>query len=167
MRSNTCNPAHILMLTLRAKVQYLQTSFQYLAVVVTPLEHPKYRYSYILWAVSWLFPVVLCAVLPASTATDIRYSYNRMTCTFNRWQTFRKYYYTLESILAARKIGHLNIKAKMFNSEVRVLIGWLDIIRQPANQNARFEVNHFVFMLRWPTFPAASIYIIIRYWNML
>ena len=61
-------------------------------------------------------------------------------------------------ILAVRKVGHLNIKTKLFDFEARVLIGWLANIlaSQPIRTRAS-KSNIFVFMLRWPTFLTASI----------
>ena len=41
-------------------------------------------------------------------------------------------------------MDNLNIKTKMPNFEVHVLIGWLSqSIRKPANQNALLKVKHF------------------------
>ena len=34
------------------------------------------------------------------------------------------------NILDVRKIGHLNIKTKMFDIEARVLIGWYSLVSQ-------------------------------------
>ena len=54
-------------------------------------------------------------------------------------------------ILAVRKVGHLNIKTKMFDFEAHVLIGWL--ANALASQPIRMHVsrsNTLVFMLRWP-----------------
>ena len=59
-------------------------------------------------------------------------------------------------ILAVRKVGHLNIKSKMFVFEARVLIGWL--VRVFASQLIRTRTsmsNIFVFILRWSTFLTA------------
>ena len=43
-------------------------------------------------------------------------------------------------------ICNLNIKAKMFEFEVRVLIGWLaNTVREPANQDANLKVPNFCF----------------------
>ena len=66
------------------------------------------------------------------------------------------WYYT---ILAVRKVGHLNIKTIMFYFEARVLIGWLanNFASQPMRTRAS-KLNICVFMLRWPTFRTASIY---------
>ncbi|KAL5251509.1 hypothetical protein ACHWQZ_G017017 [Mnemiopsis leidyi] len=58
--------------------------YQYLAVVVMPLEHPKFRHNVVLWSMSWGVPALLNVILPASTATDIQFSYTRMSCTFMR-----------------------------------------------------------------------------------
>ena len=61
------------------------------------------------------------------------------------------------NILAVRKVGHLNIKTKMFDFETRILIGWLArVFSQPIRTRAS-KSNIFVFMLRWPTFVTASI----------
>ena len=46
-------------------------------------------------------------------------------------------------ILAVRKAGHLNINAKIFDFEARVLIGWL--ANTLANQNACIMVKPFCF----------------------
>ena len=61
------------------------------------------------------------------------------------------------SILAVRKVGHLNIKTKMFDFEARVLIGWLanTLASQPIRTHASMS-NTFIFMLRWPIFLTAS-----------
>ena len=61
-------------------------------------------------------------------------------------------------MLAVRKIGHLNIKSKMFDFEARVLIGLLanTVTCQPIRTRAS-KSNDFVLVLRWPTFLAASI----------
>ena len=65
--------------------------------------------------------------------------------------------FILVTILAVRKVGHLNIKTKMFDFEARVLIGWLANIlaRQPIRTHA--STSKIFFMLRWPTFLTASI----------
>ena len=66
------------------------------------------------------------------------------------------------TILAVRKvhlnIGHLNIKTKIFDFEVRVLIGWLARVfaSQPIRMRAS-KLDIFVLLLRWPTFLTASI----------
>ena len=65
--------------------------------------------------------------------------------------------YNSETILAVRKIGHLNIRTKLFEFEAHVLIGWL--ARVFASQPIRTRTsksNIFVFMLRWPTFLMAT-----------
>ena len=43
------------------------------------------------------------------------------------------------SILDVRKIGHLNIKTKMFDIEARVLIGWYSL----AGQSERVRQSSF------------------------
>ena len=60
--------------------------------------------------------------------------------------------------LAVRKVGHLNIKTKMFDFEARVLIGCLanTLASQPIRTRASMS-NIFVFMLRWPIFLTANI----------
>ena len=62
------------------------------------------------------------------------------------------------TILAVRKVGHLNIKTIMFNFEAHILICWLERVfaSQPIRTRAS-KSNIFVFMLRWPTFLTASI----------
>ena len=62
------------------------------------------------------------------------------------------------TILAVRKVGHLNIKSKMFNTEARALIGWLARVftSQPIRTHAS-KLTIFIFMLRWPTFLTASM----------
>ena len=68
--------------------------------------------------------------------------------------------YNSNKTIYCHKASKLNIKTKMFDSEARVLIGWLSQnIRQPANQNTCLKVNHFCFMSRLPAFLTASIYI--------
>ena len=54
---------------------------------------------------------------------------------------------TLLSILAVRKVDHLNIKTKMSNFEARVLIGWVanTVASQPIRTRAS-KSNIFVFM---------------------
>ena len=50
-------------------------------------------------------------------------------------------------ILAVKMVGHLNIKTKVFDSEARVLIGWL--VNILTNQPFRTRVsksNIFAFM---------------------
>ena len=66
-----------------------------------------------------------------------------------------------ENILAVRKVGHLNIKTKLFDFEARVMIGWPARVfaSQPIKTRA-LKSNLFAFMLRWTTFLTASI---IRY----
>ena len=55
----------------------------------------------------------------------------------SRAETTTKVLCIMLSILAVRKAGHLNIKTKMLDFEVRVLIGWLaNTLRELANQNA-------------------------------
>ena len=42
--------------------------------------------------------------------------------------------------------GHLNVKAKMFDLDARIMIGWLaNTLRELANQNARLKVKYFCF----------------------
>ena len=77
-----------------------------------------------------------------------------------------------ENILAVRKKGNLNIKTKMFDFEVRVLIGWLanTLDSQPIRTRTS-KSNIFVFMLRWPIFLTASIvlslYILDKHFTIL
>ena len=49
----------------------------------------------------------------------------------------------------------------MFDFKARVIIGWLArvFVSQPIRTHAS-KLNIFVFMIRWPTFLAASIVII-------
>ena len=77
------------------------------------------------------------------------------------------------SILAVRKVGHLNTKTKMFDFEAHILIGWLanTLTSQPIKTRAS-KSNIFVFMLRWPTFLMACIvkyyihtYIVKSFWH--
>ena len=51
------------------------------------------------------------------------------------------------SILVVRKVGHLNIKTKMFDFEVRVLIGWLT--QSIGNQNACLKIKHFCLYVKF------------------
>ena len=62
-------------------------------------------------------------------------------------------------MLSVKKVGHLNIKTKMFNFEARVLIGRLaNIIACSPIRMRSLKSNIFVFMLRWPTIFTASIF---------
>ena len=62
------------------------------------------------------------------------------------------------SILTVRKVGHLNIKTKMFDFEARILIGWLaDILASEPIRTRASMSNMLVFMLRSPIFLTASI----------
>ena len=65
-------------------------------------------------------------------------------------------------ILAVRKLGHLNIKTKMFDFEARVLIDRLARVfaSQPIRMRAS-KSNIFVSMLRWPNFFTASIILLL------
>ena len=50
-------------------------------------------------------------------------------------------------ILAVKKVGHLNIKTKMFDFEARVLIGWLvNILTSQPIRTRTSKSNIFVFM---------------------
>ena len=64
----------------------------------------------------------------------------------------------LYTILAVRKVGHLNIKINVFDFEACVLISWLEntLANEPIRTRASMS-NIFVFMLRWPIFLTASI----------
>ena len=65
---------------------------------------------------------------------------------------------SIGAILTVRKASHLNIKTKMFDVEVRVLIGWLvRSIHKSANQNACLEVKHFCFYVK-VVFPSYGDY---------
>ena len=47
-------------------------------------------------------------------------------------------------ILGSEMIGNLNIKAKLFDFEELVLIGWLaNTVREPVNKDSYFKVQHF------------------------
>ena len=72
--------------------------------------------------------------------------------------TLYNVYYILLFILWLEEIENLNIKAKMFDFEARVPIGWLAgiLARQPIKTRTS-EFNILVLMLRWTTFLAASI----------
>ena len=68
------------------------------------------------------------------------------------------------NILAVRKVGHLNIRTKMFDFEARVLIGWLaGVFASQPIRTCGSKSNIFVFVLRWLTFLTASI--VILKWN--
>ena len=74
------------------------------------------------------------------------------------------YYIYSYTILAVRKAGHFDIKTKIFDFEMRGLIGWRSQTRVFASQPIRTcasKSNIFVFMLRWPAFLTASILIVI------
>ena len=46
-------------------------------------------------------------------------------------------------------IGNLHIKAKMFDFEERILNFWLaNTVREPANQDTYFKVQHFCFYVK-------------------
>ena len=47
-------------------------------------------------------------------------------------------------ILGSEIIRNLNIKAKLFDFEELVLIGWLaNTVREPVNKDSYFKVQHF------------------------
>ena len=51
------------------------------------------------------------------------------------------------SILAARKVGHLNIKTKMFDFEAHILIGWLANTLTSHSQSKRaLQSQTFLFL---------------------
>ena len=47
------------------------------------------------------------------------------------------YLYIIVPILDVRKIGHLNIKTKMLDIEVRVLVGWYSLSSQSERMPTR------------------------------
>ena len=73
------------------------------------------------------------------------------------------YIFLSVTILTVRKVGHLNIKTKMFDFVACVMIGWLaNTLASQQIKTRASKTNRFVFMLRWPTFLTASI--ILRKW---
>ena len=65
-------------------------------------------------------------------------------------------------LLAVGKVGHLNIKTKFSEFKARVLIGWLARVFASQPVRLRASKSNIFLMLRWPTFPTASILALVR-----
>ena len=55
----------------------------------------------------------------------------------------------LYTILAVKKVSHVNLKRKLFDFEARLLIAWVtNSLREPASQTARLKVKHFYLYVK-------------------